>query len=423
MSRATVVTATSLAASLTLGCFSEGPTELAPTPDPLVVVQGVVRPDQDRQWVLVEKTFNGTTENFGSSFVPGGDVEVPVAGASVTMTNLTLTTDPCGPVTMTEAAAPPESAQPGVYFTPTGCPTVRPGDTLALRVIVDADTMRARTVIPMATTFTLSGADTEVTVPGPRMTFNRDADTLRLSVDGTEGRMLLIEVGERRFGATPAFIADNHAQFWVDGTEISLPGDAPNLFEDFDEDLPIPPLFRAGRYYRVTTAWTDQNFMDQIRSANSEITGRGYINSIEGGYGYFGSMLAAESTLRVTGDADEPHEGAYTLTGTVDSVAVDLAMELYRNGTFDATTEVSGFFEGDWVLGAYDAWAPGTLVGDGVNISVFQPTGATTPEGFDEIRRWDIRGRLRPGQSVTLAVLVDGIRVGSVVATPVSSSP
>ncbi|MEM7416046.1 MAG: hypothetical protein AAF389_11150 [Gemmatimonadota bacterium] len=420
MSRVIPATAASLAALVTIGCFSEGPTEVAPTPDPLVVVQGVVRPDQDQQWILVEKTFNGTTTDFSSSFVPGGNVEVPASGASVTMTNLTLTTDPCGASTMTEAAAPVDVAQPGVYFTSVGCPAVRPGDTLALRVVLDGDTMTARTVIPMATTFTLRGADTEVTVPGPRMTFNRDADTLRLAVDGTEGRMLLLEIGERRFGATPSFIADNHAQFWVDGTEISLPGDAPNIFEDFDEDLPIPPIFRAGRYYRITTAWTDQNFMDQLRSENSEITGRGYINSIEGGYGYFGSLLAGESTLRVVGDADEPYEGAYTLTGTVDSVAVDLAMELYRNGTFDGLTEVSGFFEGDWVLGSYDAWAPGSLIGDGVNISLFQPTGAVTPEGFDEIRRWEVRGRLNAGQPATLAVVVDGVQVGTVVATPVS---
>lgn len=414
---AAIVFATVLA---TGACFSEGPTEVAPTPDPLIVVQGVLRPSAAQQWVLVEKTFNGTSPRGGEfGVIPGAEVEIPVSGASVRLSNVSFPADPCGTETvMTESAAPAEQAQPGVYFATGGCPTLRQGDTITLTIEAEGQTVTGRTVIPAANSFSIATGAESHAVPGPRVNFNRDADTLSFGVDATEGRMLLVEVGERRFGNDRRFLTFEHAQFWVDGNELSLPGDAPNLFDDFDEDDPIPPLFRAGRYYRVTTAWTDQNFMDQLRSENSEITGRGFINSIDGGYGFLGSMLAAETTLRVVGDFDTPLEGRYAIEGTVDSVAVSLEMELYRNGGAAAGSGVSTLFDGNWVFGAYDAWAPGTLVDDLANINVFQPTGGTTAEGAPEVRLWEVRGRLRADAQSTLAVVVDGIRVGEVTATP-----
>lgn len=99
-----------------------------PTASSIVVVQGVVRPDQQLQWILIERTFNGT-DNLGQpSFIPGSSPPaVPVEGATVTLTNLSLPADPCGsPVTMLESLGPPDRTQPGVYWSTTGCPTMRP---------------------------------------------------------------------------------------------------------------------------------------------------------------------------------------------------------------------------------------------------------------------------------------------------------
>ena len=44
-----------------------------------VVMQGVVRADQPQQWILVERTFNGTVGDTTAGLLPGAGVAVPAA--------------------------------------------------------------------------------------------------------------------------------------------------------------------------------------------------------------------------------------------------------------------------------------------------------------------------------------------------------
>ena len=402
-------------------CFSEGPTETVDSPETLVVVQGVVRADLAQQWILVERSFNGTTSGYIGGFIPGAGVEVPVEGAGVTISNVSLPTDPCGSsVTLLEGLGPADRVQPGVYFSPVGCPTIRPGDTLALVVNDRDDRVTGRTIVPGTSAMTISVGGLSASVPGRTLEFNRDTDTLRVEVDPLGGRSLVVEIGERRFVESHDFLATESSQFWVDAPDMLLPGDLPDIFEDgdFEEDEPIPPVFMAGRLHWLSVAYADQNFFDQVRSENTEVTGRGFINTLEGGLGFFGSMTAAQTNLRVIGEIDDVREGEYTMTGTVEGVTVSVDWELYVNRTDDmGYAEFSAFVEGNWVLGAYDAWTLGEFSDEFVTAFVAQPTGETTVEGERELAVWGIRGGLAAAGTSTLAVLRDGAEVGTLEAT------
>ena len=95
-------------------------------------------PMVERQWVLVEQTLTGSAfaDDTLGSLIPGDTPPIPVTGATVTVTNLTLPTDPCGDVLLTENAAVSGNRRSlGLYWGPRDCPTMRAGDTLALRVV------------------------------------------------------------------------------------------------------------------------------------------------------------------------------------------------------------------------------------------------------------------------------------------------
>ena len=401
-----------------VGCVSDVTEPIEPT-EPIVLVQAVVRADQPQQWILLERTFNGTVSGTATGFIPGAEVAVPLEGADVTISNLSFPQDPCGAsVRLAESAGPADRLQPGVYWSPDACPTIRPGDTLELLVVSGDDRVTGHTVVPGTNRMVLSTEADSVMVPGPALEFNRDSDTLLATVDPIGGRALIIEIRDRVFDETADFIALASSQFWVDGTFLTVPGDFLALFEDLDDDEPIPDLFNAGRWQAATLAYADQNFYDQLRSFNSPLTGRGFINNLVGGYGYFGSMTAARNNLRVIGNVDDPREGAYRTTGTVEGVAVSVDWELYLNsGTDDSEPPFSAFVEGDWVLGAYDAYVIGTFSGSRITTFIVQPTGGTTPEGEMELRFWEIDGVLSPTGSTTLTVRVDGADVGTLTAT------
>ena len=109
------------------GCGDDNSTDPAvDSPETIVVVQGVLRADEPQQWILVERTFNGTIGGEALGLLPGAGLAVPVEGAVVTITNLTFSGDPCGTnVPLLETAGPADRLQPGAYWSPVGCPTIR----------------------------------------------------------------------------------------------------------------------------------------------------------------------------------------------------------------------------------------------------------------------------------------------------------
>jgi hypothetical protein len=126
-------------------------------------------------------------------------------------------------------------------------------------------------------------------------------------------------------------------------------------FEDADEGEAV---FRPGSYMTLSVAVADTNYYDFVRSFSNPLTGRGFINHLDGGIGVFGSVLTSERYLRVIDRQDDEREGLYRVNGTVDSVDVDILLDLYlepllRDGEFSA------FVDGNWVSGPVSTSADG----------------------------------------------------------------
>lgn len=331
-----------LAALSLAGCVLDDVT--VPAGEPIVVVSAVMRPDLPYQYVIVEQTLSGTVERPDSSGfpVPPHSPRVPVVNAAVTVENLDLPGDPCGsPVPFRDTPyAPHTSAAPGLYWAAVGCPTMRPGDRLQLRVeTADGEIVTGITRLPgMRSASVGRGADSVLLGSGDSvMTFNRDSDTLRFGVDAIQGRLLQLNV--RRDG----YLSDFGTTVQVDTTVFLLAGSAIDVFVAGTGT----DVFWGGRSYVVTLTLSDTNFFDFTRSANNELTGRGFINHVTGGIGLFGSAVAATSRVWVVADADDPREGRYHLSGMVGTVDIDadLRMYLHRQAQDGG---VSAFLEGDW---------------------------------------------------------------------------
>lgn len=326
--------------------------ELTPVEIPggerLVVVVAVMRPDVPYQYVIVEQTLDGVAEARDSMEfpVPPHGPDYPITGATVAVTNLDLASDPCGsPVTFERD--PYDSTaigRPGLYWAPAGCPTMRPGDRLALRVEVPTgEVVTGVTRVPgMREAYLARGADSVRLGGGDSvLTFNRDRDTLRFGVDAVVGRLLQLDV--RRWGD----LTDYGTKVQADTTAFTLAGDAVNVFVSGRGN----DVFRGGRSYVLTLTLSDTNYFDFSRSANNEFTGRGYLNRLTGGLGVFGSAVAVTSRVWVVADFDDPREGVFDIRGTIPAnsgpVTIDLQLSLYLSRP-EEQTEVSALLEGDW---------------------------------------------------------------------------
>ncbi len=65
-------------------------TEVAiPASDPIVIVQAILRPDLNRQWVIVERSLTGAEERQSTpGDIPFDRPQLPITDASVTVENL-----------------------------------------------------------------------------------------------------------------------------------------------------------------------------------------------------------------------------------------------------------------------------------------------------------------------------------------------
>ena len=381
-----------------------------PGEDPIVVVQAVMRPDRPQQWILIEQTLTGVVAVDSNRIeIPGDAPQLPLRGAAVDVVNRTFPGDPCGATRFTEEAG--ARVTPGVYWSPPGCPTMRPGDTLELAVRApDGTTVRGTTEVPGVELFTLAVAGDSVAMPGPDLRLNRDVDTLRATARAIVGRALQLEVRrtEAGPGTTPGF------WFVVDSLAMTVPGDLPDLFTGFREDtsgIPdeFPPVFAAGRRYEVTIGVADSRYFDFVRSGNIPPSGRGFINRLEGGIGVFGSMVAATSGVRVVGTIDDDREGSYHLSGVLRGIPVDVDLEMYVARAGADSSDLSSFVEGAWVDGAIDESADGVVVGDSLALTILQPV-QTQP---DSIAEYLVAGPLGAAQTTVQVYDALGESVGA----------
>jgi hypothetical protein len=376
-----------------------------PDGDPIVVVQAIMRPDLARQWILVEETLTGATAvDSGPVEIPGEAPQLPLSGATVVVTNRTDPGDPCGATTFTENPGSPDiTSLAGVYWSPIDCPAMSPGDTLELSVTTsDGRVVTGVSEVPGVSAFVMRVGSDSVVAPGPMLELNRDVDTLSASAAVIAGRTLQLEV--RR----PDVLGESDPGFWfvIDSTAITLPGDLPDFVTAFLTDtssgIPdeFPPVFAAGRHYSVTVALGDDRYFDFVRSGNIPPSGRGFVNNLDGGYGVFGSLVAATNEVRVVGTLDDDREGTYRVTGTLLGTPVDATLELYV-ATADAdSTEVSSFVSGDWLHGVIDESADGFFRGDTLALVIEQRLSSQS----DSVSQYLLGGRAVSGAASTLTV-------------------
>lgn len=347
-----------------------------PGGESVVVVSAVMRPDEEFQYVIVEQSLDGTVARTDTLEVPQPPhaPRIPIADALVTVANLDLPADTCGnPVEFSYTPYDSETvAQPGIYWAPDGCPTMRPGDRLELRVETPSgEIVTGVTRVPGMNSAFLALRDDSIAMGGgdSALTFNRDRDTLRFGVDAIVGRLLQLDV--RRNG----YLSDFGTLVQADTTEFLLAGSAINLFVSGTGS----EIFRGGRSYIVSLTLSDTNYFDYSRSSNNEFTGRGFINHLEGGIGVFGSAVAATNRVWVVADTDDPREGLYRITGDIDGVTIDAELRVYLHRQV-AESEVSAFLEGAWFaehpargqFGAPD-WTQKSVAGKSVDGSFAGP--------------------------------------------------
>jgi hypothetical protein len=351
-----------------------------PDGEPIVVVHAVMRPDINRQWVLVEQTLTGSRSDSTGGSIPGNAPQVPISDAVVTVRNVNLPSDVCGAAQFTESPEDPDLPQSlGLYWGPLDCPTMRTGDTMALRVeTIDGHVVSGVTQLPGARSMVLRVHSDSVILPGPTVVFNRDRDTLDAEILPIAGRALQVEIHRRdtlgvRLPVTRLF---------VDSTRLTVPGNLTDFFavvlgeEDSTDAEDAEAVFRAGRYYDVTLALMDDHYFDFSRSGNLPISGRGFVNDLDGGMGLFGAIVAESNRLRVIGDVDDGREGVYNMRGTLEGRQIDIDVQLYVVATERDSTAASAFVRGQWVFGEIDTSADGSFVGDTLSFVVYQVDGA-----------------------------------------------
>ncbi len=369
---------------------------------PMVVVQSVLRPDLDYQFVVLEESFVGAVDyqvGVDASIPTEGSPKTPIEGAIVTVTNLDLPSDSCGNPVVLSQDHPVSSvlSVAGVYWSPLSCPTMTAGQRIQLRVETPGgDVVTGTTRLPgMNRADLVVGADSLEFGTDSLATLNRDRDTLRVWVEAIEGRLLQLEA--RRSGMldiTGIEVIEPGAKIFADTTAVSLPGDVTDVFARGAGD----DVFRAGRYYALTVALADSNYFDFARSRNNPFTGRGFINRLSGGVGVFGSLVATSTRLRVTGEFDDEREGVYRLEGQVQGVDVDAQLTVYLARSTEET-EFSGFLSGDWVTtaqgpGGAEIWVSvgleaksidGTFEDESLSAVIYQPA-------FERTMRQILRG-------------------------------
>ncbi len=396
-----------------LACWALAACELPevtlPATEEVLVVQSVLRPDHPQQFVVVERSLTGATEAGQTGRqIPPSAPDLPMTGATVILSNESFPEDPCGSEVLFDRApvSPDLTAASGVYWGPVGCPTLRSGDRIRLRVETgDGRVVRGATVVPWfeETTFRVRG---EVVAPGEAASFNRDRDTIAVEVSGGAFRALQLEavrlgrpwdVSLRTFSTTSDLtVAGNHR-------EVFSGGIAENAFF-------------GGRSYEVLVGVSDTNFYDFARSRGHPWTGRGFLNHLEGGVGVFGSLVAFSHFLHVEADQTDEREGRYRLQGTLGGVPVDIELDLYLGDPAAEGRAFSAFLSGTWIrrvatlLGATWVMEPIDLASvdgrfDGADFRATIPTRHVSIAGEGPLLEVTMRGTQSDTFSVTVEML------------------
>jgi len=277
-----------------------------PKTQAFLVVHGVLNTSAADQIVLVERSLTGAVDIKNTNFNPNepiaSDGGVPVTGATAELigpTGLIVTAVEDRLVTQNATGS-------GVYRFRVGGASLLRGRTYRLHVRTrEGEDLTATTTIPAATTPSQM----------PIRSFNRTQDTLMLTWPAAQQTRSYAARIETPFG--PFFL-------FTDSLFLRLTGDLRNLFAD---DLPrvLIPGFEQG----VLIAAVDSNFYDYYRTQNDPFTGSGIISRVQGGVGFFGSLVpVVRQVLDVTAVRQQPIESRFVYLTSPPGAARPAANDL-----------------------------------------------------------------------------------------------
>jgi len=332
---------------------------VVPPGETVVVMQSIVSRTRSEQWVLLEYSLAGSVSRGPTGGpVPPESPRLPIAGALVTVEH--LGPGPCaarvdtlveGPVVTSGAVAS------GVYRWRVQC-AYDAGDRLRVRAETPAgEVVTGATRLPGIGRYDITVGTTAAQFPLDQLIMNRIADTMRIGVVPTFARAMQVEVRRAEDQNDIAIY------LFTDTLGITLPGNMVNPFEGEDGGT----VFRAGRFYLLSVAVIDSNYYDFIRSRSDPLTGRGFLNHVDGGIGLVGSVEAQSWLLAVVAPQTDPREGRYRITGTARDVSVDLTLDVYLDelGSTPQWDVFSAFVNGMSFLGTVRRSGDGFFVVDG----------------------------------------------------------
>ena len=360
-----------------------------PAASPVVVVHSVINVGEPMQFVILEQSLTGSSSlHYSAGLVPPAPAGegTPIEGAYVTLTYrgsgdcawpmVRLYERP--PVDLGEIGVVPS----GVYATGDLC-ALFPGDSVELRVeALNGEVVQGLTVIPGARSI-----DIRTRVDrGENLTVRHGTDSVWIDVDPILARALDFELS-RDPDRSPDGYGGTRFRLASDTMSMVFAGDL-RTYEEKDEGEAV---FKPGSYMSLTVAVADTNYYDFTRSFSNPLTGRGFINHLQGGIGVFGSVQTSHRYLRVIDRQDDEREGLYRISGTLDSGEVnlgdvDILLDLFlepvlRGGNFSA------FVDGTWANapistsadGRYEYLAATARSGPGNFEATFMTVSNNTP--------------------------------------------
>ena len=277
-----------------------------PKTQSFLVVHGVLNTSSPDQVVLLERSLTGAVDIKNTNFNPNepiaSDGGVPVTGAVAELIT------PTGQVVngIEDRLVTVNQTGSGVYRFRLAGATLQRGRTYRLHVRTrEGEELVATTTIPDAATPSAM----------PIKSFNRTQDTLTLTWPPAQFARSYAARIETPFG--PFFL-------FTDSLHLRVTGELRNFFAD---DLPrvLIPGFEQG----VLIAAVDSNFYDYYRTQNDPFTGSGIISRVQGGVGFFGSLVpVARQVLDVTAVRQQPIEARFVYLTSPPGAARPAANDL-----------------------------------------------------------------------------------------------
>jgi len=327
------------------GCVFDRIT-LSPATDALIV-HGVLNPGTTEQVVLVERSLSGRTPvvrlPFDSLDPIVSDGGTPVRGARVIVRRVSATgATEDSAVLREDATWRSDGKGAGVYrfrnFDTPAAPSqpvqnmaVRPGARYTLEVQHDAALVTASTTVPSA-----PGTVAPIV---PRQFF-RDTDSLFLGWAPVGGAARYEIRVESPVGPFTTF---------VDSLEYLAAGTLTRVQQGSAAGR--ERVFWPGLRHTISVGAVDQHYFDYYRSGSDDLTARGLLSTVTGGYGVFGSVARVlERLVDVRTPQTAWPEGVWTRVGPAtgtSGAALPAAFELWPEGEAFGSRRLTGITLGE----------------------------------------------------------------------------